>query len=169
MLHREQCLVLTRQTCPSGGRQTQASVCRFRASLLWFDRRDHVPVSDTARVLFPRLSTPSLLKHPLHATDAYLADSWHLSRRLTSQNSIFSTFLRDTFSQPSSNSKKIQINTNWNWYENTSLKPSIFQVICHRLVLIFKKISDKHLRSNVWPRNGVCKPLGASNALSIHG
>jgi hypothetical protein len=48
-------------------------------------------------------------------------------------------FLRDASSQPSSNSKKIQINTNWNWYENTSLKPSIFQVIFHRLVFLFKK------------------------------
>jgi hypothetical protein len=97
-----------------GGRQTQASVYRFWASLLRFDRRDHVLVLDVARVLFPRLSTPSLLEHPLHATDAYLADSWRLSQRLTTQKQCFLHFFRDTFSQPSSKTNKTQINTDWN-------------------------------------------------------
>jgi hypothetical protein len=64
-------------------------------------------------------------------------------------------FLCDAFSQPSSNSKKIQINTNWNWYENPSLKPSNFQVIYHRLYFFLRKIGNKHLRSNVWPCNRV--------------
>jgi hypothetical protein len=45
----------------------------------------------------------------------------------------------------------------------------IFKIIYLRLVLFLEKICNKHPRSNVWPCNRVYEPLGASNALSIHG
>jgi membrane-associated PAP2 superfamily phosphatase len=44
-----------------------------------------------------------------------------------------------------------------------------FKVFCLRLVLFLRNYAIKHLRSNVWPCNKVYEPLGASNALSIHG
>jgi hypothetical protein len=80
-------------------------------------------------------STPSCI-HRTRTVSNVQCPMWHPLLHSVQKNL---KFLHDASSQPRSNSKKIQINTNWNWYENISLKPSIFQVICHRLVFLFKK------------------------------
>jgi hypothetical protein len=82
-------------------------------------------------------------------------------------------FFNPIFDTTSPNQVSIQRDSNKHQLEpnmsDLSQTLKFFKIFCLRLVLFLGKIYDKHLRSNVWPCNRVYEPLGAWNALYIHG
>jgi len=64
---------------------------------------------------------------------------------------FFNLELRSTFTQPSSNFKKTQINTNWNWYDLPLSNPQFSQIFSLRHSSFYENSQVKAPRSIVWP------------------